>query len=114
MTAPQRPSQTTVAEWVARFVATGVPALGDPLVLPQDDEENADAFIVLVHLRHAPAAVYLQLDESLRWAATLTERPNDLTGTSLDLIALGAEVGAAGQLCAYLQQRTDAQLAPSP
>ena len=112
MTGPQRPTQATIAEWAARFVARGVPALGEPLVLPQDDDETGDAFIVLIHLRHAPAAIYLQLDESGRWVATLTERPSDLTGTSLDLIALGAEVEAAGQLCAYLQERTDDLAAP--
>lgn len=107
MTAVQRPSHAEISEWVALSEAQGIPALGTVRVLPQYDADSEDVFIVLIYLRYAPAAVYLQLDDSARWIATLTERPSDLTGTPLDLIGLGAEVEAAGQLCAYLQRCTD-------
>lgn len=108
MTLARRPSLDEIAEWVRDFEAQRIPALGRPRVLPQDDADDEDAFVVIVHLEHVAAAVYLQLDDDLRWIATLTQRPTDFTGTSLDLIGLGAEVEAAGHLCAYLQRRTHA------
>ncbi|MDT0117564.1 hypothetical protein Q9R20_11255 [Microbacterium sp. PRF11] len=106
MTLPTRPTLADLSGWVEDFPRADVPQLGLARVLPTDGADETGEGIVVVHLQHAPAAVYLQLGADSVWVATLTARSNDLTGTSLDLIGLGAEVSAAGRLCAYLQQRT--------
>ncbi|WZH37083.1 MAG: hypothetical protein PIR02_00130 [Microbacterium enclense] len=107
MTARQRPNLADVARWVHDYDERIAPS--SARVVAHGDPEQDGLGIVLVYLKHAPASVYLQLTADGRWSATLTERADELTGTSLDLIGLGEEVTAAGRLCAYLQERTDAE-----
>ncbi|MEV8239862.1 hypothetical protein AB0O90_06495 [Microbacterium testaceum] len=106
MTPRDRPTLADMTSWVHHYDEhiAATPAR----VVAHGDPTQEGPGIVLVYLKYAPAAVYLQLNANGTWAATLTERTDELTGTSLDLIGLGEEVTAAGRLCAYLQERTDA------
>lgn len=90
------------------FRPTAPTLAGNVRVMPLDEAVDEEATIVVIPLRYAPASIFLELDAEARWNATLTERTDALTGSSLDLVALGTEVAAAGELCAHLQRRTDA------
>jgi len=104
-----RPTSEQLSRWVDEFRAQGSVVADTVKIIPIDGNLADDTEIVVVPLRHAPASIYLELDAEARWNATLTERNDALSGSSLDLVALGTEVAAAGELCAFLQGRTDAR-----
>lgn len=108
-TAPHWPRQQLQA-WVDEFLAGDVALDGTVAVI--DQEEPGNLSLVVVHLAHAPASMYMQPgagDSS--WKITLTSRADDLTLDPDRMTALGDEVAAVGQLCTFLQRRASGDAA---
>ncbi|WP_270352498.1 hypothetical protein [Microbacterium testaceum] len=108
MTCSSRPTLAEITDWVADYERTSRVAHATVHVLPQEDLDHVDSGIVAVHLNHGPASIYLNVDCERRWTAALTERSGEFPLPGDHLIALGEELLTTGQLCEYLQKRTDA------
>lgn len=108
MTSSRCPTVEEIEQWVDEFEKANGSFEGPVRVVPQEDSDQPGALVVLVHLVHAPATVYLTPGADQRWVGTLTERTRELTGTYGDLVELGREVTAAGHLCEHLQRSADA------
>jgi len=105
--APRVPvrTKTLLEEWVSEFLAQEQTQELSVKVAIQDGSEGLDTGLVIMHLRNAPAEVYMQprgIDE-LEWEATLTARTDDLTLKPQQMSGLAAEVALAANLCTFLQ-----------
>lgn len=98
---------TQIREWVTDYEKHDHLAHATVHVLPQEDQEHLDSGIVAIHLNHAPASIYLNVDCERQWTAALTERSGELPLSGSHLMALGEELITMGKLCEYLQSRTD-------
>ncbi|MDD7930708.1 hypothetical protein [Microbacterium thalli] len=98
-------TKTLLEEWVSEFLAQEQTQELSVKVAIQDGSEGLDTGLVIMHLRNAPAEVYMQprgIDE-LEWEATLTARTDDLTLKPQQMSGLAAEVALAANLCTFLQ-----------
>ncbi|KAA9087060.1 hypothetical protein [Microbacterium radiodurans] len=98
-------SKTLLETWVAEFFDQGPNERLSVKVAIQDGSDGSDTGLVILHLTHAPADIYMQpvgFDEP-RWEATLTARENDLALSPYEMIGLASEVALAGSLCTFLQ-----------
>lgn len=105
--APRVPvrTKTLLEEWVSEFLAQEQTQELSVKVAIQDGSEGLDTGLVIMHLRNAPAEIYMQprgIDE-LEWEATLTARTDDLTLKPQQMSGLAAEVALAANLCTFLQ-----------
>lgn len=111
MTSSSRPTFAEIAEWVADYEKTDRVAHATVHVLPQDEPGYLDSGLVAIHLNHGPASISLNVDDDRTWTAALSERSGEFPLSGKHLIALGEELLTTGQLCEYLQARTDAATA---
>ncbi len=98
-------SKDLLEQWVAEFMAAGHSNATTIKVAVQDGSDGRDTGLVVVHLVNANADIYMEpigIDRA-EWATTLTARPLDATLSPYSLVALGAEVTMAGNLCMFLQ-----------
>ncbi|MCK6079504.1 hypothetical protein KZX37_02575 [Microbacterium sp. EYE_5] len=98
-------SKDLLEQWVAEFMATWHSNATTIKVAVQDGSDGRDTGLVVVHLVNANADIYMEpvgIDRA-EWATTLTARPSDATLSPYSLVALGAEVTMAGNLCMFLQ-----------
>lgn len=98
----------TLQQWVADFVAEGNTNGANVNAVAHHGEDDESTGLVVMHLRHADALVYMQprgFDNPL-WEMTLTARDSDATMPPSQMAALGAEVVVAANLCTYLQYRS--------
>ncbi|MCD2170347.1 hypothetical protein LPW41_11630 [Microbacterium sp. JC 701] len=103
-----RPKIAQLEEWVRDFQDQGHVIAGSIRVLQQDTEESDDVGLVVITMQNTSASIYLESTgpAEVMWQATLTERHEEETVRPVNLINLGAEIVVAGNLCAYLQERT--------
>ncbi|GLJ79976.1 hypothetical protein [Microbacterium imperiale] len=99
-------TKTLLEGWVAEFLAQEqTQQTLSVKVAIQDGSDGLDTGLVIMHLRNAPAEIYMQprgFDEP-EWEATLTARTDDLTLNPQQMSGLAAEVALAANLCAFLQ-----------
>lgn len=98
-------TKTLLEGWVAEFLAQEHVRELSVKVAIQDGSDGLDTGLVIMHLRNAPAEIYMQprgFDEP-EWEATLTARTDDLTLKPQQMSGLAAEVALAANLCAFLQ-----------
>jgi hypothetical protein len=98
-------SRALLQEWITEFREQGHSIAGQLDVVLQDGLDGRDTGLVIVHLRNAPADIYMQpqgIDDP-HWEATLTARSEDLSMTPHHLAGLAAEIVVAGNLCTFLQ-----------
>jgi hypothetical protein len=101
-------TRTLLEEWVTEFREQGHSVAGELDVVFQDGSDGRDTGLVIVHLKNAPADIYMQprgLNDPL-WEATLSARSDDLTISPHHLAGLAAEVVVAGNLCTFLQYKS--------
>ncbi|KEP74777.1 hypothetical protein HR12_04650 [Microbacterium sp. SUBG005] len=103
-----RPKIAQLEGWVRDFQDQGHVIAGNIRVLQQDDDDSDDIGLVLMDMQNASASIYLESTgpAEVMWQATLTERHEEETVRPVNLINLGAEIVVAGNLAAYLQERT--------
>ncbi|KTR87702.1 hypothetical protein NS220_17205 [Microbacterium testaceum] len=105
---PPRRSRERLEQWVQEFKDQGHIVSGSIRVAQQEDADSQDTGLVVMNLRNAKAAIYMQprgYDEPV-WEATLTGRPDDLTLSIHDMASLAAELVIAGNLCSFLQWKS--------
>lgn len=105
--APRVPvrTKTLLEGWVSEFLAQEQLQGVSVKVAIQDGSDGLDTGLVIMHLRNAPAEIYMQprgIDQ-LEWEATLTARSDDLTLRPQQMSGLAAEVALAANLCTFLQ-----------
>lgn len=105
---PPRRSRAQLEAWVREFIEHGHLVASDIRVIPQEDADGRDTGLVVVGLKHAEGAVYVEpagYDEPL-WQATLSGSEHDQTMPPHALASLAAELVVAGHLCTFLQWKS--------
>jgi len=76
----------------------------------QDGEGGANTGLVVFRLGHAPTGVFIQPSshDASAWVATMEPRNEDLHLDSAGLLELSAELAAVSELCAFLEERSQA------
>ncbi|MWC00032.1 protein-L-isoaspartate carboxylmethyltransferase [Agromyces seonyuensis] len=105
--------QSTVQNWVSEFLRSQSDSAPDISVLEQVYPEGRDIGMVTVVLNTAPTSAYLrpvQVDDAPRWSVHFEARDEGFDLDASGVLTLAADLTVLGELCAYLQDRTDATL----
>lgn len=107
--------RATVAAWIDEFNGGWHPIATTVDVLEQREADGSDRGLVVVRLRTAPTVTYLHTvdDEHPVWVATFEARDHDIHLDSTELTQLADDFAVLANLCAFLQQKTDAHAASS-
>ncbi len=99
-----------VERWLSDFWDTHSVLSERLSVLDDGFEPGRDSGLVVASLGRTPGVSYLSVslvDGRPRWKVTFEPRTEPIELDAVGVRELADEIGALGQLCAYLQQRTD-------
>lgn len=105
--------RATIESWITEFVQhRGLDAL-DITVLDRNFESGPDSGLVIVTLRDASTLTYIhpQIRQGLpRWIVTFEPRTEGMDLDAGETEQLGSDITILGEICAFLQSKTDAAL----
>ncbi|WAC70393.1 hypothetical protein [Microbacterium sp. SL75] len=105
---PPLRSREQLETWVREFEDQEHCIAGRITVAPQEDSGDQDTGLVIVRLRNATASIFMGArgyDDPM-WQLTITESPEELKLSAIDLTSLAAELVVAGNLCTFLQWKS--------
>ncbi|WP_461471298.1 hypothetical protein [Microbacterium sp. HJ5] len=96
--------------WLAEYRALEKPQGDAARVMVQDGEDGANTGLVVFRLGQAPTGVYIQPadQDPTKWVATMEAREENLVLDPAGLLGLSAELAAVSELCAFLEQKSQA------
>jgi hypothetical protein len=103
-------SIAVLQSWVHDFEQLAPSAGGDIRVIPQDGEGGDDTGLIAVRLPNSPTEIYLEppTPTQVEWTVMFEPREQPVRLGSSQIRTMAEEMAVLAELCASLQQRSDA------